>query len=110
MVMELLGTLSCVVYSTRDITNTHARIIAFMPTHALAYHTPTTHNRHNAHNTFTLLLTRCNILGSNLSELRRKQTNQKFSMLTTCKLGVQMLRAIQSVHELGFLHRDIKPV
>eukprot|EP01087_Luapelamoeba_hula_P019133 TRINITY_DN6297_c0_g1_i3.p1 TRINITY_DN6297_c0_g1~~TRINITY_DN6297_c0_g1_i3.p1 ORF type:complete len:863 (+),score=103.72 TRINITY_DN6297_c0_g1_i3:290-2878(+) len=49
------------------------------------------------------------LLGSNLSELRRKQTNQKFSMLTTCKLGVQMLRAIQSVHELGFLHRDIKP-
>jgi serine/threonine protein kinase len=31
-------------------------------------------------------------------------------MLTTCKLGMQMLRAIEAVHELGYLHRDIKPV
>jgi serine/threonine protein kinase len=61
--------------------------------------------RHNDYNYMVMEL-----LGENISELRRKQPGGKFSMLTTCKLGMQMLRAIEAVHELGYLHRDIKPV
>jgi serine/threonine protein kinase len=49
------------------------------------------------------------LLGENISELRRAQPNGRFSMLTTLKLSLLMLRAIERVHELGFLHRDIKP-
>jgi len=49
------------------------------------------------------------LLGENLSELRRKQSDGKFSLLTTLHLGQQMLRSIEAVHELGYLHRDIKP-
>lgn len=60
--------------------------------------------RHNDYNYMVMEL-----LGENISELRRKQPGGKFSMLTTCKLGMQMLRAIEAVHELGYLHRDIKP-
>lgn len=33
----------------------------------------------------------------------------KFSISTTSKLGKQMIQAIQSVHAIGILHRDIKP-
>ncbi|KAL6046385.1 Tau-tubulin kinase Asator [Balamuthia mandrillaris] len=60
--------------------------------------------RHNDYNYMVMEL-----LGDNISEFRRKQPSQKFSLLTTCKLGMQMLRAIEAVHELGYLHRDIKP-
>jgi tau tubulin kinase len=50
------------------------------------------------------------LLGDNISEYRRKQPDGRFSLGTTLKLGLQMLRAIEAVHELGYLHRDIKPV
>lgn len=33
-----------------------------------------------------------------------------FTVSTTLRLGVQILEAIESIHSVGFLHRDIKPV
>jgi len=49
------------------------------------------------------------LLGENLSDLRRKREGGKFTHATSARLGIQMLRAIQAIHELGYLHRDIKP-
>jgi tau tubulin kinase len=49
------------------------------------------------------------LLGENLSVLRRKQASHHFSLLCTLMLGMQMLRAIKEVHETGYIHRDIKP-
>eukprot|EP00002_Diphylleia_rotans_P002156 TRINITY_DN1132_c0_g1_i1.p1 TRINITY_DN1132_c0_g1~~TRINITY_DN1132_c0_g1_i1.p1 ORF type:complete len:320 (+),score=74.97 TRINITY_DN1132_c0_g1_i1:32-991(+) len=49
------------------------------------------------------------LLGENLSELRRKQPSNRFSMATSVRLGLQMLHAIESMHFHGYLHRDIKP-
>lgn len=48
--------------------------------------------------------------GRNLAELRRAQQRAAFSLSTTLRLGLQILRAIESIHSVGFLHRDIKPV
>lgn len=48
--------------------------------------------------------------GKNLAELRRAQPRGAFSLSTTLRLGAQILRAIESIHSVGFLHRDIKPV
>lgn len=51
--------------------------------------------------------------GKNLAELRRSCTVNSsragFSLSTTLRLGQQILRAIKSIHSVGFLHRDIKP-
>lgn len=49
------------------------------------------------------------LLGENISDLRRRQVSGRFSIVTTCRLAMQMIRAIEAVHNLGYLHRDIKP-
>lgn len=50
-----------------------------------------------------------NMLGPNLSELRKRQPHQVFTISTTLRLGVQILDALQTLHNCGFLHRDLKP-
>uniref|UniRef100_A0A4W6F5L7 Tau tubulin kinase 2b n=1 Tax=Lates calcarifer TaxID=8187 RepID=A0A4W6F5L7_LATCA len=47
--------------------------------------------------------------GRNLADLRRTMTRGTFSVSTTLRLGKQILEAIESIHSVGFLHRDIKP-
>ncbi|KAJ6255662.1 tau-tubulin kinase 1 [Anaeramoeba flamelloides] len=49
------------------------------------------------------------LLGPNLSVERRRRPEQKFSLSTTIKLGIEIISAIQDMHKLGFIHRDIKP-
>lgn len=48
--------------------------------------------------------------GRNLADLRRETPKQIFSVSTSIRLGLQMLEAIEDIHNAGFLHRDIKPV
>uniref|UniRef100_A0A674E947 Tau tubulin kinase 2b n=1 Tax=Salmo trutta TaxID=8032 RepID=A0A674E947_SALTR len=47
--------------------------------------------------------------GRNLADLRRTMSRGTFTISTTLRLGRQMLEAIESIHTVGFLHRDIKP-
>uniref|UniRef100_A0A3P9JMN1 Tau tubulin kinase 2a n=1 Tax=Oryzias latipes TaxID=8090 RepID=A0A3P9JMN1_ORYLA len=47
--------------------------------------------------------------GRNLADLRRSMPRGTFSISTTLRLGRQILEAIESIHFVGFLHRDIKP-
>ena len=49
------------------------------------------------------------LLGPSLSELRKRQPHQQFSISTTLRLGVQVVSAIRAIHDCGFLHRDVKP-
>lgn len=48
--------------------------------------------------------------GRNLADLRRSMSRGTFSISTTLRLGRQILESIESIHSVGFLHRDIKPV
>ncbi|KAJ1496639.1 Tau-tubulin kinase 2 [Coelomomyces lativittatus] len=48
--------------------------------------------------------------GMNLSEIRKQQAGQCFSLSTTALLGRQMVDSLFWVHQLGYLHRDVKPV
>ena len=48
------------------------------------------------------------LLGKNLEQLFLL-SGKKFSMKTTCVLGIQMLDRIKFVHENLHIHRDIKP-
>ena len=49
------------------------------------------------------------LLGPSLSELRKKQPSQKFSLSTMLRIGIQVVEAVRAIHNCGFLHRDVKP-
>ena len=42
----------------------------------------------------------------NLAELRRAQARGSFSLSTTLRLGYQILKGIEAIHDVGFLHRQ----
>ncbi len=48
-------------------------------------------------------------LGDNLATVRKHQMNGKFSMCTCVKLGIQIIDSLESIHNLGYIHRDVKP-
>ena len=50
------------------------------------------------------------LVGQNLAELRRVQPKGFFTQSTYLRLGVQIVECIRSIHDCGFLHRDVKPV
>jgi serine/threonine protein kinase len=50
------------------------------------------------------------LLGENLSELRRRQPHGRFTIQTTLLVGAQLLDVLFGMHYLGYVHRDIKPV
>ena len=49
-----------------------------------------------------------NLLGKSLDQ-RRIENNGILSLKTVLSMGLQMLRRIETVHESGIIHRDIKP-
>ncbi|KAI6226509.1 Protein kinase domain-containing protein [Aphelenchoides fujianensis] len=49
------------------------------------------------------------LVGRNLWDLRMDLAAQRFSLSTSLKLAEQCVIAIEDLHRIGFLHRDIKP-
>lgn len=48
-------------------------------------------------------------LGPSLKQMKKLMKNHEFSLCTTIKIGIEMLRAIEQIHIHGIVHRDIKP-
>jgi tau tubulin kinase len=44
----------------------------------------------------------------NISDLLVRMPNQRFSLCTALKFGIQAVEALKSLHSHGFIHRDIK--
>lgn len=49
------------------------------------------------------------LLGPSLSNTRRELPHKRFSLSTTLRLGIKMLRIIQYIHRHGYVHCDVKP-
>ncbi len=55
------------------------------------------------------LLPAAQLLGMNVSDARRSTVNGRWSGDVVKHIGRHMLEAIEGVHKLGFIHRDVKP-
>ncbi|VDK88183.1 unnamed protein product [Litomosoides sigmodontis] len=57
-------------------------------------------------NYYFLIMT---LLSKSLCDLRKNCPNQRFSLATSVKLCMQCLEGIEDLHNVGFIHRDVKP-
>ncbi|WKY09806.1 hypothetical protein Q1695_002287 [Nippostrongylus brasiliensis] len=49
------------------------------------------------------------LLGKELSDIRRRLPNRKISLPSTLRIAIQVVKALEDLHEAGFVHRDVKP-
>ncbi|KAH7722631.1 Protein kinase domain containing protein [Aphelenchoides avenae] len=49
------------------------------------------------------------LTGRNLDELRRESKERKFSMGCAISVGIQCVSALEELHSIGYIHRDVKP-
>lgn len=49
------------------------------------------------------------LVGRGLSDLHRSRPDRKFSSATVSRLAIQCIQALEDLHDIGFVHRDVKP-
>ncbi|CAI2352259.1 unnamed protein product [Caenorhabditis sp. 36 PRJEB53466] len=49
------------------------------------------------------------LLGREIGDIRRRLPGRKMSFPSTLRIFIQLVRALQDMHEAGFVHRDVKP-
>uniref|UniRef100_A0A915EF35 non-specific serine/threonine protein kinase n=1 Tax=Ditylenchus dipsaci TaxID=166011 RepID=A0A915EF35_9BILA len=49
------------------------------------------------------------LLGDSLTKLKKESPEERFSASSASRIGVQTLYAIKQLHEVGYVHRDVKP-
>lgn len=64
-------------------------------------------NGYGVTNTFRYLV--MSLFGLSISNTRRLLPNRRMTLLTVCRIGIFMIDCIESLHNHGFIHRDVKP-
>ena len=49
------------------------------------------------------------LLGKSLNYIFYNDFKYHFDLKTCCTIGIKMLKVLKSIHERGFVHRDLKP-
>uniref|UniRef100_A0A8R1DMI0 Protein kinase domain-containing protein n=2 Tax=Caenorhabditis japonica TaxID=281687 RepID=A0A8R1DMI0_CAEJA len=49
------------------------------------------------------------LLGKEVADIRRRLPQRKISAPSTVRIFIQLVKALQDMHEAGFVHRDVKP-
>ncbi|MCP3665971.1 MAG: protein kinase [Gammaproteobacteria bacterium] len=49
------------------------------------------------------------LVGENLKDLRKACPGAKFSIGSALRVGIQCMEALEDLHGIGFIHRDVKP-
>ncbi|CAI5437584.1 unnamed protein product [Caenorhabditis angaria] len=57
--------------------------------------------------TYTYLV--MSLLGKEVGDVRRRLPGRKMSPPSTIRIFIQLIKALQDMHEAGFVHRDVKP-
>ncbi|EGT41264.1 hypothetical protein CAEBREN_30442 [Caenorhabditis brenneri] len=57
--------------------------------------------------TYTYLV--MSLLGKEIGDVRRRLKDRKISAPSTVRIFIQLVKALQDMHEAGFVHRDVKP-
>ncbi|UMM15208.1 hypothetical protein L5515_002727 [Caenorhabditis briggsae] len=57
--------------------------------------------------TYTYLV--MSLLGKEIGDVRRRMPQRKISAPSTVRIFIQLVKALQDMHEAGFVHRDVKP-
>jgi serine/threonine protein kinase len=56
---------------------------------------------------YTFLAMEC--LGPSVSSVRKALPGHVFSLSTTIRIGIEVIRGLRELHSRGYLHRDVKP-
>ena len=93
------------VYMKRCIVKLEAAVLSRLQ-HAACVPRFVEYGRDSAHQVAYLGM---ELLGDNLLRLRRQQKRLRFSLGTALRFGLQALHSLETMHEVGFIHRDVKP-
>ncbi|VDN04626.1 unnamed protein product [Thelazia callipaeda] len=86
--------------------NMELHLLKLMSNQPNSHHFTKIFNRAKKVNFFFIVMT---LVGESLAELKRRKSPSVFSLGTAFGVSIQCMEALEQLHKVGFIHRDIKP-